>query len=47
MNTYAETPPPIAKLYVRINKQFRECYKNVAKRGKIPKGHVILVKYAL
>ena len=45
-NAYAEAPPPINKLYIRVDKQYREWYMN--RYGiDIPTSHVLPVNHAL
>ena len=45
-NAYAEAPPPVAQLYVKVDKPYREWY--LKKYGKlIPDGYVLPVKHAL
>ena len=45
-NAFAEAPPPIAPLYVLIDKPYRDWYRSKGK-GEIPKGHVLRVKHAI
>ena len=45
-NAFAEAPPPVAPLYMEIDEQFREWWKNKG-REEIPEGHVLPVKRAL
>lgn len=45
-NAFAEAPPPIAPLYITVDKQYRDWYRNKG-YGEIPEGHVLKVKRAL
>ena len=45
-NAFAEAPPPVAHLYVTVDKPFREWWITL-KRPEIPKGYVLQVQHAL
>ena len=45
-NAFAEAPPPVAHLYVTVDKPFREWWATL-KRPEIPKGYVLQVQHAL
>ena len=45
-NAFAEAPPPVAPLYITIDRQYKQWYENKFKK-KIPDGHVVKVRRAL
>ena len=45
-NAFAEAPPLVAPLYIRVDKQYRDWYREKG-YGEIPEGHVLRVKRAL
>lgn len=46
-NAYAEAPPPLAKLYVKINKQYWEWYRDFLGLGELDPKHILPVQHAL
>ena len=46
-NAFAEAPPPVAPLYVRIDPQYRQWWTQCKKRSSIPSGYGLRVKRAL
>ena len=45
-NAFAEAPPPVAPLYITVDKQYRDWYRSKG-YGDIPEGYVLKVKKAL
>ena len=45
-NAFAEAPPPVAPLYITVDNQFRQWWKDKG-RGDIPQGYALKVKRAL
>ena len=46
-NAFAEAPPPVAPLFVRVDNQYREWWTKCKKRPPIPYGYGLRVKRAL
>ena len=45
-NAFAEAPPPVAPLYITVDEQYREWYRDKG-YGEIPEGHVVKANRAL